>query len=255
MLRCTIIAKLKGVYMDLEKSQFLPNDQTLQIDYKPNSEVLDYRGKWTKILSDRLKLSEWAITENKIDLYDNPKTEHAYVAFNKCGLTRRDQINLNSFPNRAREFVEAVFSLEAFGSSVHIKRVAVKSRFHTPYKKSFEDLVKRVKDRYFDLTNDAYSNIGEGANLTDIGASLVFKDEHGQFNTHCGAMKREQAKQHFFQYKEKEQLPEVGLYYDVDYFDSPDRLMTVGEVITKLESFAQEAWSKHQRIRKLIVGK
>ena len=240
--------------MDLEQNQYLPNDQTLQIDYKPNSEVLDYRGKWTKALSDCLKLSEWAITENKIDLFDNPKTEHAYVAFNKCGLTRRDQCSMNSFPERAREFVGSVFSLEAFGSPVHIKRIAVKSRFHTPYNRSFEDLVKRVKDRYFNLTEDAYSNIGDSANMTDIGASLVFEDEHGEFNTHCGAMKGEQAKQQFFQYKEEDQLPKVGLYYDVDYFVSPDKSMTDKEVIAKLENFAREAWCRHQRIRKLIVG-
>ncbi len=240
--------------MTPDQNQYLPNDQTLQINYKPNPRVLDHRGQWTEILSERLKLSEWGITDNKVELYDKPKTEQAYVAFNKCGLTRLDQLSANSFPDRASEFTKSVFSLDAFDSPVHVQRIAVKSRFCTAYSGTFEDLVKRVQDRYVNVTERAYAAIGKEASLIDIGAPVNFKDKHGQFDTHCGPMKAEQSAQPaFFFYKEKGQLPEVGLYYDIDYSFCPEEPVTVDEVVAKAVVLASEGWARHQRIRKLIV--
>jgi hypothetical protein len=46
------------------------NEHVLEVRYKPNPKVLDYRGTWAESISDHMKLPEWRIVENRIDIYD-----------------------------------------------------------------------------------------------------------------------------------------------------------------------------------------
>ena len=238
-------------------NQVLPNDQTVQIDFRANPRMLDHRGEWAAKLSERLGLSEWAIVENRIDVFDKPKTEHAIVTFKSAVNTYLDLPSRDDLPTRAAKFLTAVSSLPSFGDPISVNRIGVRSRFCTEYNGSFEQLMKKYCDRYLELKPAALAAIhsysGE-ATMADIGAPLNFKDQYGEFHTHCGPMERRQMKAQYFQFREEAQLPAVGLYYDIDYFVLPKAEMAHEEVITKVVTFAHEAWDRHQRVRKLIVG-
>ncbi|MCX7427847.1 MAG: hypothetical protein NTW96_19740 [Planctomycetia bacterium] len=237
-----------------DETQYLPNDNTLQIDYKPNPQMLDHRGEWTAHLSERLALEHWRITENQVGLFNEGKTEQAYVAFNRCGLSRWDEPAAASFKDRIGTFIRVLFSLNTFPNELYVRRIAVKSRFCTPFRGTFEELLDRIKERYVSLSERALTAIGSSSTLLDIGAPANFEDEHGKFNTVCGAMPRTQSKQFYFTTRDEDDLPEVGLFYDIDYFLCPEGLMGADDAIKKTAAFAQEGWSRHQRIRKLIVG-
>ncbi len=49
------------------------NAHTLEVRYKPNPKILDYRGTWAELISNHMNLSEWKIIENRIDIYDKEK--------------------------------------------------------------------------------------------------------------------------------------------------------------------------------------
>ena len=187
--------------MTPDKNQYLPNDYTVQMDYRSNPRVLDHRGHWAQSLSEHLELEKWVITENKFDVFDSPKTVHAYVAFNRCGMTCVDVERSEHFLNKAEKFLQFLFSLREFGNPLSVLRIGVKPRFCTPFNGGFDALLKRVRERYVDLKPDAYAAVGDSVELIDFGAPVNFRDEHGDFNTHCGPMARKQMKQMYFNYR------------------------------------------------------
>jgi hypothetical protein len=238
--------------MTIEEQQFLPNDFTVELRYKPNPRMLDHRGNWAALLSNRLDLDKWVIGTNTFDIYDEPLTQRATVAFNRCALTMMDVTEYENFFARAAKLLTTLFELPDFGKRPWIRRLGVKPRFCTPFDGGFDRLMKHVRERYFDLKEGAMDAIGAAVELTDVGANLNMKDDCGEFHTLCGAMKREQSKV-FFDYRKQDDLPPVGLYYEIDYFVEAEKEMQDEEIVSTTEKFAREGWLRHQRVRKLIV--
>lgn len=238
--------------MTAEQHRYLPNDFTVEIRFKPNPRMLDHRGEWAARLSELLELDKWVIAENVLDVHDEPTTQRALVAFNRCALTMIDVTGSEVFSARAIKFLTFLFDLPDFTRRLWVHRLGVKPRFFTLFDGGFEQLLNRVKDRYFDLKTEAKEAIGESATLTDIGALLDLKDDLGDFKSLCGAMKRDQART-IMDYRKKDELPLVGLYYDIDYFTKPDKEMRDDEIAGTIQKFAYEGWQRHQRIRSLIV--
>ena len=89
-----------------------------------------------------------------------------------------------------------------------------------------------------------------GAKLLDIGGNLNFVDKFGNFNTVSGPMAQEQMNQYF---DWKEDLPVVGLYYDIDYWLKPRKELAEAETLRNISSFSKEAWSRHDQFRHLIL--
>ena len=50
----------------------------------------------------------------------------------------------------------------------------------------------------------------------------------------------------------KGNYPEVGLYFDIDYWTRPNQDVRGEEVLRLVKAFAAEWWNRHERIRKLI---
>lgn len=238
--------------MSGDERQYLPNDCTIQVDFDPNPRVLDKRGEWAASLSQRMTLAKWAIGKDRIDVFDESRRNHCYVAFNRCGLTTLDTRGHECFIEYAGRFLRKVFALDGFGS-VTVNRIGLKPRFCTPYQGTFEQLLKRVRERYYDLKPDALRAIGDSVDVTDVGAMLNLRDSFGNFNTHCGAMERSQTKE-ILTNRRDDDLPEVGLYYEIDYFVNPKEVMDVETVLDRASDFAREAWNRHLRVRKQIVG-
>ena len=89
--------------------------------------------------------------------------------------------------------------------------------------------------------------------LVDIGGNLNFADEHGNFNTMSGPMNDEQISK-FFPWREKEDVPKIGLYYDIDYWIRPSKELSDAELLRTISTFAKEVWSKLEGIRRVILG-
>lgn len=234
-----------------EKVDPRTNEQIVEIRYRPNPRILDRRGTWAAEISAEMGLEHWRIVENRVDSFDETQSQHAFVGFRNAGFTASDTPTRNFFADKAAKLLRFLFTLDGFGTELFVERIGVRCKFCSPYADGFERLVELFANRYVTLTPDAKTAIGTRARLIDIGAPLNFADHLGNFNSHCGPMARKQLAEFF---RKNEGFPEVGLYYDIDYFIHPDRVMLGREVVGTVTGFANEAWDRYERVQLLILG-
>lgn len=223
------------------------NKFIFEIRYKPNAKVLDFRGIWAEKISNHMNLSEWRIVENRVDIFDKDAKNRVFVGFRNSGFVANDVPTKHYFTDQAAKFFKFVLELDGFDSPIFVTRIGVRSTFFRAFKGTFDNLLERYSSRYLNITDKVKEIMN--ATLVDIGGPINFKDNHGNFNTMSGPMKEAQAKQ-FLECKDK--LPEVGLYFDIDYWKKPEKRVENNEILQTISSFSKESWNKYEQIEKLI---
>ena len=234
-----------------EQVDSVTNEHILEIRYKPNPKILDHRGTWADTISSHMDLRHWRVIENRVDLFSEQQREHVFVGFRNAGFTASDTPTKNFFPDKATKLFRFLLELDGFGPALHVERFGVRSRFCTRFEGSFEELMQRVATKYLALTGQAKEAVGKNAKLIDIASPLNFVDKVGNFNTTSGPMLKTQLAEHF---RKDSGFPEVGLFYDIDYFLRPNREMSDKEILSTISSFAEAGWERHDRVCALIVG-
>jgi len=235
--------------MPKEESGNSYNEHVFEIRYKPNAKVLDNRGGWAEKISHHMRLLEWQIIENRLDVFDKENKDTCFVAFKNAGFMSHNPPTANYFPDQAVKFCRLVLELEGFGSPLFVIRIGVRSRFYSAFEGSFKELFNRYSTRFATLTDEAKKILD--AKLIDIGCPVNFEDEHGRFNTSSGPMEDEQARVFFSQ---AEHLAKVGLFFDIDYWQRPKKELKNANILELISVYARKAWDKHQRIRDLIMA-
>jgi hypothetical protein len=226
------------------------NEFVFEFRFKPNAYVFDNRGEWAETLLRDFNLEHWAIDDNSVRLFNKQQSKELVVGFSNAALVARDVETKNYFPELATKMVHSVLNLTNFGSLVLVNRLGVRSRFCTPFSGPFGKLVERFARVYAQPSSSVMKAVGDSARLVDIGAPLNFEDEDGLFNTMCGPMNRDQLKQFFLK---KDGLPEVALFFDIDYFQRPAIKMTAGQISPVVVTYASKSWELHERLRDLIL--
>ena len=224
------------------------NENILEIRFKPNPKVLDYKGSWAEILSVELRLPEWQIIENRADIFEKQKKERVFIGYRNAGFTCIDTPTANYFPDKSIKFLKILFTLEGFGNPVFIERIGVRYKSITPHDKDFDDLLDRYTSRFLKLTDEAAKALD--AKMIDIGGSLNFVDKLGNFNTDGGPMAKEQMKKFI---NREGDYPDVGLYFDIDYWTKPKKVLNQTEIISIVKAFSTESWDRKNRICRIIL--
>jgi hypothetical protein len=227
----------------------LINEHVLEIRYKANPKILDFRGAWAEGISNHMDLKHWRILENRVDVFNDNSSLHAFVGFKSAGFVAQDTDTKDFFSNKAVKYFKYLFSLDGFGLDIYVRRIGVRARFAQEYKNSFEDLMTKYSQNYLRLTEEAKKAIN--AELVDIGGPLNFKDKEGNFNTMSGPMKSEQL-QNLLDGREK--LPEVSFYYDIDYWITPDKILNEREIIRTVKAFSLSTWERFSATSKIVLG-
>jgi len=228
-----------------------PNEHILELRYKPNPKILDLRGTWAEAISAHLQLPHWRIIENRIDIFDEGESLHVFIGFRNGGLIALDTPTSNFFPEKAGKLLSFVFKLEGFGDPLFLERIGVRSKFCSPFLGTFDELRDRYASRFVRMTEDAQKAIGSKAKLVDIGGPLNFVDHLGNFNTMSGPMTGKQFREFF---KKDVGFPDVGFFFDIDYWQRPGKSVAGRDIVNLVRSFATEAWVRHDRVRDLITG-
>jgi len=226
------------------------NEILVEIRYRPNARVLDFRGTWAKAISEFMELPQWQIVENRIDIFTEDRSFRAFVGFRNAGLGILDSPNRSYFPDQATKLFRFIFKLEGFGDPIFVERLGVRAKFCDAFKGTFEELRDRFVDRYITTTDRAKAAIGEDAKLVDIGAPLNMADRLGNFNTMSGPMVKDQFPRFF---TKDELFPDVGLFYDIDYSVKPERETSGKQILTQIKDFSLACWDRHERIRVLLL--
>jgi len=227
------------------------SEHTVEIRYKPNAKILDYRGTWAEAISKHMGLSDWGIIENRIDIFSKEKNMHGFVGFRNAGFVTLDAPTSNYFPDQALKLFKFLFGLDGFGDPIGVERIGVRYKFCTSFSGKFEELCNKYATKFLSITDKGKAVLGESVKLIDIGGPLNFVDGLGNFNTMSGPMAKKQMELFF---KKHEDYPDIGLYFDIDYWRKPEKDMSGKDVTSVLKSFAEAAWSRHESIRNLILG-
>jgi hypothetical protein len=89
--------------------------------------------------------------------------------------------------------------------------------------------------------------------LIDIGAPMNFETESGRVNSNSGPMKKEQLSS-FFQFQDKDTLPEVALYVEFDYWIKPSEEMQQKEILSLVKNYSLENWNRFEGFRSLLFN-
>jgi hypothetical protein len=223
------------------------NEQVLEIRYKPEARVLDHRGTWADQLQHQFNLSEWQITENRVDVYDKENSKRLFIAFRNAGCTLRNS-GQTSFIQLTQSFLRFLFR-QSFFRTLQVERIGVLGRFARRYNGSFENLLRIYKERVYSIRPEVERAFA--AELVDIGSPLDFRTAQGEIHSATGPMKKEQLRQFFDFVKEP---PDVALYFQIDYFLKPDSLqeMNHNQVIDLVASYIEGNWIRYEHFSELI---
>ena len=233
--------------MTHNKNDISISEQVLEIRYKPNPVILDKRGSWAESISKEMSLPEWNIVQNRIEVHNKDKKDLIFVGFRNCGYISHNVPTSNYFPDKAIKFVKFIHSLDGFNNPLFIERIGVRSRFISEFKGKFEELRERYSNRFLRLTDEAKEIIS--AKVVDIGGPIDFLDKYGNFNTFSGPMLDKQMKQSI---ASAEKYPDVGLYFDIDYWQKPQKYVQLQDIVSMVKAFSNESWSRHEKVKNLI---
>lgn len=137
------------------------SEYVLEFRYRANPKVLDYRGTWAELLSKYMNLENFAITENRVDVFNKDQSMRMFVSFMNSGLILRNNTNHQFFSDKCEKFLRLIFEEKGFGDPIYITRIGVRFRCGFPYKGDFEELRISVKSH----TKTAHAAHSEGNRL------------------------------------------------------------------------------------------
>lgn len=225
------------------------NEHIVEIRYKPNPKILDYRGTWAEMVSEHMGLDKWRIVENRFDVHDEDQTRRAFVSFRNAGFIVRNSGLRDYFPNQANKFLRFVLNQEPFGDPLFVIRLGVRSRFAWPFSGSFDELLQLYAGKLLTLTREAEQAFD--AKLIDLGGPINFKTPRGNINSESGPMAADQLREYF---RFEDNPPEAALYVDLDYWNRPARKVAGKQLLATVSQYAEENWDRDARIRALVLG-
>jgi hypothetical protein len=226
------------------------SEHIFEIRYSPNSKILDLRGLWAELISKHLPLSEWKIIENRIDIFDKDDNNLAFVTYRNAGIKSYNPPTENYFLEKAVKFFKFLSDLEGFDKPLFVERLGVRAKFVSKYDNDFDSLVKLLTTKFINLTMKSKSAIN--ADLINISTSLQLKDKVGNFNVMSGPIKNDQIKAFFN--RDESLYPEVGLFYDIDYWSKPNQTMSTVDIIKAINNFYSAILDRHKEMINLVFG-
>jgi hypothetical protein len=181
----------------------------IEIRYKSNPRFLDRRGEIVEMLSGSL-FDQWSIANNRID-FTSKKNENiaAFFSYRNLGLFSNYPNTTEYFKDKAREFIRAAWS---YFLTKKITRIGIMS-IYLIESKNFKESFDRYRSSFLGLSDDNLKKF-EG-DLIDLGFPLNFTVGEDFFNITTGPMEKIQSKEFIIN---DEELPDAGIYIDVDYF-------------------------------------
>jgi hypothetical protein len=224
-------------------------EQVLEIKYRPEPRVLDHLGLWADQLLKEYQLTEWQITQSRLDVFDKQETNRLFISFKNAGLVLRNSTDEHEFLAKTRTFLKFLLKQNPFNTKFSIERLGVLSKFAYEYNGMFDDLRTHISKNLYSI-NEKYLNLFDGK-LTDFAIPLTFQTESGKTNSHLGPMKKDQLKV-FLPFVDE--LPDVCLYFDIDHALTPEdnQSLDIKKLPKTIDEYIQSNWAHYYRLLKLI---
>lgn len=224
------------------------NEHIIEIRYKPNPKILDYRGTWAEMVSAHMELPEWRIVENRFDVFDKDYLRRAFISFRNAGLVVHNSPTKNYFSDQGNKLLKFLFDQEPFGDPLYVERLGIRSRFAITFSGSFSDLLNRYMNRVLTISESSLKIFN--AKVTDIGGPIYFKTSRGNINSVSGPMIEDQIRE-FFPFSQE--IPKVALHIDLDYWINPQKKVDSKKILNLLKEFSDENWNIHEQLINIVI--
>ena len=220
------------------KNQF--STYVIEVRYKEQGRIADNKGRIADaVVGSRDKLlTDWMLTNKANFTSKQNKFVKAFVSHTNFGFLSFYPNTADFFRTAAKEFVGTAWK-ECY--PIQLVRVGVRVQVVTATSCPFKNLLRAYKGKFAKLTESDLEKF-EGE-LVDVGFPMNFEVGGDGYNIMTGPMKKEQSKG-FFPELEEDDLPDVGIYVDVDYFtknfQKQSRVSHIYELIDKGVAKARE---------------
>jgi len=227
------------------------NECILEIKYKPIPQIIDCRGLWAELISKQMNLSEWSITDNRIDIFDIQNKERAFIGFQNAGFVINDSPSEKYFSDKTANLIKCLFSQKEFEENLSIYRLGVRLKVCREYKGSFEELKQKYISKYISY-GDEINKIYDNSEPSYIFTSINFRSHSNNYNTRSAPM----TNAHLINFFDRKIiLPKVGLYFDIDNWIRPKSDINESQIIKEIAGFIQLNWKKFEAVTDLILKK
>ncbi len=181
----------------------------LEVRYKPDPRFLDRRGEIAGIIS-RQQFDQWNIGSNRIEFASKKHLGiGAFFSYRNLGFFSEYPVLTDDFNKKAKEFFKSTWT---YFPTNQITRIGVRSTFLVE-SKNFKAVFDKYKSLFLGLKDEHIKKFG--GDLIDLGFPLNFAIGEEFFNIITGPMEKKQSKEFVM---DADELPETGVYIDVDYF-------------------------------------
>jgi hypothetical protein len=193
-----------------------------ELRFKPSAVILDKRGQIAEALVDE-SLPVWSIGADRIDI-SNPKNKKFHGVFTHQAFAfYGNLIEADEFKSMAKSFFQKAWSFFPRGSAY---RLGVRAKFVNDLQsEEFSGLVEKYRNTFVKIENTELEELGT---LSDIAfPTLEMKSGEDQITISSGPMKKEQIKTLMeIPEIEESEIPDVGVFVDVDYFNTNSSFLT-----------------------------
>jgi hypothetical protein len=229
-------------------------EQILEIRFKPKIIFFDIKGRIAEDILKHMNLNHWRIGENRIDAFAEDKSEIAFVSFNNLGYVIRNAPTANYFKDKIVKFIKKISDIYLNDNNeIYVDRIGVRYRSCIGFDGDFDKLLNNYMTNYLQISDRMRNTLQ--ADIIDIGGNLNFKDKYGNFNTASGPMWKDQILQFFSDvFNDEKSIPEVGLYTDVDYWNMPQKPISIEDIMKHVKQLADASIDKSNIIKDIVMN-
>ncbi len=227
-------------------------EHIIEVRFLPIIGFLDRKAIIGEYLSDKLNMPHFSISMDRFDLWSSDRNVQLFVSNKNYGLVVLAPPTRNFFTDNIKSFLNALKE-DIFEFKFRpLVRIGVKSKFLYPWNNTFENLLKKFENNFFNLSPDALKCFNR--KVYDIGAFWDLKGkDNSMMATRSGPMKKEQA-EGIFDKNIKSKIPEIGLYFEADTSIVGEQPHNIQDIIEFSNDWSSEQIRIFEDIVKLNLG-
>src|SRR3989442_11090007 len=216
------------------------SEHVLEIRHRAFGRLIDIRGLIADAVAAKGQMPVWSITDSRVDFKpsDEDQREVGFVSHRNIGYVVRSPYTRQYMHDRAMRFNRDVFAVEEYRMP-DVVRFGFRSQILFPTRDTFAGLLKKTNER---MPLPKQLNEVFDAQIEDYGQIVVLKRGETHIRLRGGPMEGEQAKTETSLGAQKDRIPEVGFFMDIDHWRTNPRPMDDRKISTLLQQVNESAW-------------
>ncbi|HYS03690.1 MAG TPA: hypothetical protein VEW47_00710 [Candidatus Dormibacteraeota bacterium] len=227
------------------------SEHVLEIRYRAFGALLDIRGRIADAVAAKGQMSVWSITDSRVDFKptDEDEREIGFVSHRNIGYVVRTPDTRQYMHDRAMRFIRDVFAVDGY-KLPDVVRFGFRSQILFPTRDSFAGLLKKTSER---MPQPKQLTEVFDAQIEDYGQIVVLKRGETHIRVRGGPMQSAQAKTETSLGAQKDRIPEVGFFLDLDHWRTNPGPMDERKISALLQQSNDSAWKAASAYHDILI--